>query len=218
MIALCVAGGCGMPTDGAGSARPTARPQHVWNRLRRRQHFKACHRLHSAVGLFAFHAKANTDDNIGKWFASNESPISTIAHHSCHGVVYLACGSSALIQPSSAAACLSAQAYDIPALHFDLHLCRTNRPPHTAVRGPGEIQATMLAEHLLEHVAARLGADPAAVRERNFLRVPGGREDLEFGFRAEGSGSVSWHCLTPGSSWPFLSGSDSWRAPAERGA
>lgn len=65
------------------------------------------------------------------------------------------------------------QAYDIPAFHFDLHLCRTNRPPHTAVRGPGEIQAAMLAEHLLEHVAARLGADPAIIRERNFLRVPG---------------------------------------------
>lgn len=32
------------------------------------------------------------------------------------------------------------QAYDLPAFHFDLHLCRTNRPPHTAVRGPGEIQ------------------------------------------------------------------------------
>jgi CO/xanthine dehydrogenase Mo-binding subunit len=65
------------------------------------------------------------------------------------------------------------QAYDLPAFHFDLHLCRTNRPPHTAVRGPGEIQATMMAEHIMEHVAARLGMDPAHVRERNFLSAAG---------------------------------------------
>ena len=77
--------------------------------------------------------------------------------------------------PATQCQILLLQAYDIPAFHFDLHLCRTNRPPHTAVRGPGEIQAAMLAEHLLEHVAARLGADPAAIRERNFLRVPGAR-------------------------------------------
>ena len=32
------------------------------------------------------------------------------------------------------------QAYAFPAFHFDLHLCRANLPPHTAVRGPGEIQ------------------------------------------------------------------------------
>ena len=65
------------------------------------------------------------------------------------------------------------QAYDFPAFHFDLHLCRANLPPHTAVRGPGEIQATMLAEHIVEHVAARLGLDAVDVRERNFLQLPG---------------------------------------------
>ncbi len=65
------------------------------------------------------------------------------------------------------------QAYDFPAFHFDLHLCRANLPPHTAVRGPGEIQATMLAEHIVEHVAARLGLDPVVVREINFLQLPG---------------------------------------------
>ncbi|KAK9918869.1 hypothetical protein WJX75_007680 [Coccomyxa subellipsoidea] len=64
------------------------------------------------------------------------------------------------------------QAYAFPAFHFDLHLCRANLPPHTAVRGPGEIQATMLAEHVIEHVAARLGLDPVSVRERNFLQLP----------------------------------------------
>ena len=65
------------------------------------------------------------------------------------------------------------QAYAFPKFHFDLHLCKTNRPPHTAVRGPGEIQATMLAEHLIEHVAARLRMDPMLVRERNFIKHDG---------------------------------------------
>ena len=66
-----------------------------------------------------------------------------------------------------------AQAYAFPKFHFDLHLCKSNRPPHTAVRGPGEIQATMLAEHLIEHVAARLRMDPILVRERNFIKHDG---------------------------------------------
>ena len=66
-----------------------------------------------------------------------------------------------------------AQAYAFPKFHFDLHLCKSNRPPHTAVRGPGEIQATMLAEHLIEHVAARLQMDPMLVRERNFIKHDG---------------------------------------------
>jgi xanthine dehydrogenase molybdopterin-binding subunit B len=35
------------------------------------------------------------------------------------------------------------------------------------------VQATMLAEHVIEHVAARLGLDPVSVRERNFLQLPG---------------------------------------------
>ena len=70
------------------------------------------------------------------------------------------------------------QAYAFPKFHFDLHLCRSNRPPHTAVRGPGEIQATVLAEHLIEHVAARLRMDPMAVREHNFITHDGGAPAL----------------------------------------
>lgn len=31
----------------------------------------------------------------------------------------------------------------------------------------------MLAEHIMEHVAARLGIDAAIIRERNFLRAAG---------------------------------------------
>lgn len=39
----------------------------------------------------------------------------------------------------------------------------------TAVRGPGEVQGTFLAETIIEHVAAHLNLDPTLVRERNLL-------------------------------------------------
>lgn len=49
------------------------------------------------------------------------------------------------------------QAYAFLKSHFDLHLCASDRSPHTAVRAPGDsyLQATMLAEHL-EHTTAHL--------------------------------------------------------------
>ena len=82
------------------------------------------------------------------------------------------------------------QAYAFPKFHFDLHACRSNRPPHTAVRGPGEIQATVLAEHLIEHVAARLRMDPMLVRERNFITHDGGAPALLYSHSEDGTESV----------------------------
>lgn len=64
------------------------------------------------------------------------------------------------------------QAYAIPALKFDIKLCKTNRPPHSAVRAPGKFESPIIMEHMIEHVAARLGLEPAAVRERNFIKPP----------------------------------------------
>ncbi|BDA48926.1 probable indole-3-acetaldehyde oxidase [Coccomyxa sp. Obi] len=92
---------------------------------------------------------------------------------------------------------LEMQAYDFPAFHFDLHLCRANLPPHTAVRGPGEIQATMLAEHIVEHVAARLGLDSVIVRERNFLQLPEVRNgDAPAGLKTALGQDVAAHMYT----------------------
>ena len=53
-------------------------------------------------------------------------------------------------------------------------MCKTNRPPHTTVRAPGEFEASLMMEHVLEHVAAHLGLDPALVKERNFMGSPAG--------------------------------------------
>ena len=67
---------------------------------------------------------------------------------------------------------LYVQAYAIPAFQFKIKLCKTNRPPHSAVRAPGKFESPIIMEHIVEHVAARLGMDPDAVRERNFLKAP----------------------------------------------
>ncbi|EFJ41839.1 hypothetical protein VOLCADRAFT_98105 [Volvox carteri f. nagariensis] len=62
--------------------------------------------------------------------------------------------------------------YDIPAFRLEVALARCNLPPRTAVRGPGEINATMVIEQIMEHVAAELKVDPEALREANFLKAP----------------------------------------------
>ena len=64
------------------------------------------------------------------------------------------------------------QVYDIPNIDLDLKVVRTNLPPRTIMRGPGFMDAAMLIEQVLEHVAGTLGADPAAVRQLNFLQAP----------------------------------------------
>ena len=61
------------------------------------------------------------------------------------------------------------QAYSFPNMAVDIKLCRCNIAPKTIVRGPGFLNATLIAEHILEHVAQRLALDPVLVRERNFL-------------------------------------------------
>lgn len=38
------------------------------------------------------------------------------------------------------------------------------------MRGPGFLNAVMVIEHIMEHVALHLGLDPVAVKECNFLQ------------------------------------------------
>eukprot|EP00891_Asterochloris_glomerata_P008497 jgi/Astpho2/8497/Aster-05539 len=65
------------------------------------------------------------------------------------------------------------QVYDIPHLHVEGKLCRTNLAPRTIMRGPGFLNAVMVAEQVVEHVAAHLGLDGTEVRQRNFWRPEG---------------------------------------------
>nr|UEN74745.1 abscisic-aldehyde oxidase [Silybum marianum] len=58
--------------------------------------------------------------------------------------------------------------YDWGAFSFDIKVCKTNHSSKSAMRGPGEVQATYIAEAVIEHVAAVLSIDVGSVRETNF--------------------------------------------------
>ncbi|KAK7276556.1 hypothetical protein RIF29_17699 [Crotalaria pallida] len=54
--------------------------------------------------------------------------------------------------------------YDWGALSFDIKVCRTNHPSRSAMRGPGEVQGSFIAEAVIENVAAALSMDVDSVR------------------------------------------------------
>ncbi|WJX64393.1 aryl-alcohol oxidase 3 [Trifolium repens] len=57
--------------------------------------------------------------------------------------------------------------YDWGALSFDIKLCRTNHPSRSAMRGPGDLQGSFIAEGIIENVAATLSMDVDSVRSIN---------------------------------------------------
>ncbi|TKY57049.1 Abscisic-aldehyde oxidase [Spatholobus suberectus] len=57
--------------------------------------------------------------------------------------------------------------YDWGALSFDIKVCRTNHPSRSAMRGPGEVQGSFIAEAIIENVAATLSMDVDSVRSTN---------------------------------------------------
>ncbi|PSC73608.1 indole-3-acetaldehyde oxidase-like [Micractinium conductrix] len=59
-------------------------------------------------------------------------------------------------------------AYSIPNLSLKVRLCRSNTAPTTFMRAPGDAQAALIMESVVEQVAAACGLDAALVRERNF--------------------------------------------------
>uniref|UniRef100_A0A7N0USU0 indole-3-acetaldehyde oxidase n=2 Tax=Kalanchoe fedtschenkoi TaxID=63787 RepID=A0A7N0USU0_KALFE len=58
--------------------------------------------------------------------------------------------------------------YDWGALSFDIKVCKTNHSSKTAMRAPGEVQGTYIAEAVIENVASHLKMDVDIVRSRNF--------------------------------------------------
>ena len=59
--------------------------------------------------------------------------------------------------------------YDIPAIHEDVYGIYTNTTPVEAYRGAGRPEATFMLERLVDLLAAKIGADPAEIRRRNFI-------------------------------------------------
>ena len=68
------------------------------------------------------------------------------------------------------AACVTASGpYRVPDVRHRARAVFTNNVPTSAFRGFGAMQVTFGYEQQMDRVAARLGLDPQAVRERNFL-------------------------------------------------
>ncbi len=68
------------------------------------------------------------------------------------------------------AACVTASGpYRVPNVRHRARAVFTNNVPTSAFRGFGAMQVTFGYEQQMDRVAARLGLDPRAVRERNFL-------------------------------------------------
>ncbi|KAK1272258.1 Indole-3-acetaldehyde oxidase [Acorus gramineus] len=57
--------------------------------------------------------------------------------------------------------------YDWGALSFDIKVCKTNLPSKSAMRGPGEVQGSFIADAILEHVASFLFVNADIVKEKN---------------------------------------------------
>ncbi|GAB2285672.1 aryl-alcohol oxidase 3 [Dionaea muscipula] len=61
----------------------------------------------------------------------------------------------------------SLRKYDWGALSFDMKVCKTNHTSKSAMRGPGEVQGSYIAEAVIEHVASSLSMEVDEVRIRN---------------------------------------------------
>ncbi|KAJ0982588.1 hypothetical protein J5N97_010843 [Dioscorea zingiberensis] len=61
----------------------------------------------------------------------------------------------------------SLKKYNWGALSFTAKLCKTNISSKSAMRGPGEVQGSFIAEAIIEHVASNLSVDANLVRKMN---------------------------------------------------
>ncbi|CAA0833538.1 Benzaldehyde dehydrogenase (NAD(+ [Striga hermonthica] len=57
--------------------------------------------------------------------------------------------------------------YNWGSLSFDIKLCKTNLVSRSAVRGPGDVQGSFIAEAIVEHVASFLDFEADYVRNKN---------------------------------------------------
>ncbi len=62
--------------------------------------------------------------------------------------------------------------YDIPNIQYDGYRVLTNKPACGAMRGHGTVNVRFAFETQLDELAAKIGMDPAEIRQRNFLQPP----------------------------------------------
>ncbi|KAL3850234.1 hypothetical protein ACJIZ3_012116 [Penstemon smallii] len=58
--------------------------------------------------------------------------------------------------------------YNWGALSFDVKVCKTNHSSKSAMRAPGDVQGSFIAEAIIEHVASFLSMEVDSVRSENF--------------------------------------------------
>ncbi|KAL2536001.1 indole-3-acetaldehyde oxidase [Forsythia ovata] len=61
----------------------------------------------------------------------------------------------------------SLKKYNWGSLSFDIKVCKTNLTSKSAMRAPGEVQASYIAEAIVEHVACMLSIEVDSVRQQN---------------------------------------------------
>ncbi|XP_065865749.1 abscisic-aldehyde oxidase-like isoform X2 [Euphorbia lathyris] len=99
--------------------------------------------------------------------------------------------------------------YDWGALSFDIKVCKTNCPSRSAMRAPGEVQGSFLAEAVIEHVASSLSMDADSIRSVNLHTY----ESLNRFYDASSIGEPVEYTLT--SIWEKLAASSSCMQRAE---
>jgi 4-hydroxybenzoyl-CoA reductase alpha subunit len=62
--------------------------------------------------------------------------------------------------------------YDIPNIQYDGYRVLTNKPACGAMRGHGTVNVRFAFESQLDELAAKIGMDPAMIRQRNLLQPP----------------------------------------------
>ena len=62
--------------------------------------------------------------------------------------------------------------YDIPNIQYDGYRVLTNKPACGAMRGHGTVNVRFAFESQLDELAAKIGMDPAEIRQRNLLHPP----------------------------------------------
>lgn len=62
--------------------------------------------------------------------------------------------------------------YDIPNIQYDGYRVLTNKPACGAMRGHGTVNVRFAFETQLDELAAKIGMDPAEIRQRNLLSPP----------------------------------------------
>jgi len=62
--------------------------------------------------------------------------------------------------------------YDIPNIQYDGYRVLTNKPACGAMRGHGTVNVRFAFESQLDELAAKIGVDPAVIRQRNLLQPP----------------------------------------------